>query len=111
MFKKFKELFQFLKNVAQDDRIPARDKKVLLALIALVISPVDLIPDWIPVIGVMDDMVIMALILDYFFNHLDEEILLAHYPWGPKSFTQLRGLARWIAKMTPEFIKDKIWKA
>lgn len=110
MLKKAKELIQFVKDVANDDRIPARDKKVLLALLALVLSPIDIIPDWIPVIGVMDDMVIMAIILDYLFNHLDQEILLSHYPWDLKSFTRLRTLAQWVAKLTPEFVKDKIWK-
>lgn len=110
MLKKIKELIQFVKDVANDARIPPRDKKVLLALLALVVSPFDIIPDWIPVIGVMDDVVIMAIILDYLFNQLDSEILLSHYPWDLKSYTRLRWMAQWVAKLTPEFVKDKIWK-
>lgn len=106
----FKKLVDFIRKVAADDRIPPRDKKVLLALTALVISPVDIIPDWIPVFGLLDDMVLIAVILDYLFNVLDEEILLSHYPWGMKSFVRMRATARMIATFTPGFIKKKIWQ-
>jgi uncharacterized membrane protein YkvA (DUF1232 family) len=106
----FKDLRDFIRNVAGDERIPARDKKVLLALVALIISPFDLIPDWIPIIGLLDDLVLLALVLDYLFNVLDNEILLSHYPWGMKSFAALRRTARVLAVMTPQFIKSKIWK-
>ena len=106
----FKKLIDFVRAVAGDERIPARDKKVLLALTALVISPIDIIPDWIPIIGMLDDLVMVALILDYLFNVLDDEILLSHYPWGMKSFGNVRRSARVIALFTPNFIKKRIWK-
>jgi uncharacterized membrane protein YkvA (DUF1232 family) len=106
----FKDLRDFIRNVANDERIPARDKKVLLALVALIISPFDIIPDWIPIIGMLDDLVLLAVVLDYLFNVLDNEILLSHYPWGMKSFAALRRTARIFALLTPQFIKRKIWK-
>lgn len=100
----------FVKNVANDERIPARDKKVLLALLALIISPVDIIPDWIPIFGMMDDIILLAIVLDYLFETLDQDILLSHYPWDMKSYTRLRGVARVIGKLTPAYVKDLIWK-
>jgi uncharacterized membrane protein YkvA (DUF1232 family) len=106
----FKDLIQFIKAVANDERIPERDKKVVLAMLALVISPFDIIPDWIPVFGLMDDMVLIALILDYFFNVLDQDILLSHYPWGMKSYVRTQRAARTVAFITPSFIKNRIWK-
>ena len=108
--KKIKELLAFIKAVANDTRIPDRDKTLLLAMVALVASPVDIIPDWIPIFGVMDDVVIIAVILDYLFNHLDQEILLSHYPWGMKSYVRLTKFARLIARLTPSGIREKIWK-
>jgi uncharacterized membrane protein YkvA (DUF1232 family) len=106
----FTDLVAFVKNVAADPRIPDRDKAVLTALVALVISPIDLIPDWIPIFGMMDDAVIIALILDYFFNVLDTEILLSHFPWDMKSFLRVKRTAKMIAWITPGIIKNKIWK-
>ncbi len=104
------KMFAFLKAVAGDERIPERDKKVLLALVALIVSPIDLIPDWIPLFGLLDDIVVIAIILDYLFNRLDQAILLSHYPWGLKSFIAIRRLSRIIAALTPTFIQDRIWK-
>ena len=106
----FKNLIQFLRMVSQDERIPSRDKKVLLALIALIISPIDIIPDWIPILGLVDDLVILALVLDYFFEVLDSEVLLSHYPWGMKSFTAIRHSSRLISRLAPRSVKNLIWK-
>ncbi len=100
----------FLTNVANDQRIPERDKKVLLALVALIISPIDLIPDWIPVIGWLDDFVILCIIMDYFFSVLDHNILLSHYPWDMKSFAKLRRGSKVMSMFVPSYFKKLVWK-
>lgn len=105
----FSQLVSFVKNVANDTRIPARDKKTLVALVVLLVSPIDFIPDWIPVIGVLDDAIVLAVILDYLFNVLDSEILLTHYPWGMKSFIRMRKGAKFISLLAPDIVKKKIW--
>lgn len=106
----FSDLKKFLINTANDSRIPDRDKKVLLAMVALIISPVDIIPDWIPFIGLLDDLIILSLILDYFFSVLDQSILLSHYPWGMKSFARLKRIARFTSLFVPSIIKNNLWK-
>ncbi|MBT4760881.1 MAG: DUF1232 domain-containing protein [Bdellovibrionaceae bacterium] len=108
--KKVKQIIQFLKDVANDHRIPARDKKLLLVFIGLIISPIDFIPDWIPIIGILDDLVILSIVLDYFFEYLDVEILLDHYPFGMKSFNWLRRTSKIITQFTPMWIRNRIWK-
>ena len=105
----FKDLSGFVRNVAGDERIPARDKALLAALIALLVSPVDLIPDWIPVFGQLDDLVILALVLDYLFRVLDPELLLSHYPWGMQSFARVRRFSRFLSWLAPDFIKKRLW--
>ena len=108
--KFFKDLKKFLMDVANDERIPARDKKVLLAMIALLISPLDLIPDWIPVIGLLDDLIILSFIMDYFFTVLDSNVLLSHYPWDMKSFVRLRKIAHAMQFFVPNFLKRRLWQ-
>jgi uncharacterized membrane protein YkvA (DUF1232 family) len=110
MMEKIRKIIQFIKDVANDERIPERDKKVLLALVALVVSPFDLIPDWIPFFGILDDLFIICIVLDYFFTVLDRDILLSHYPFGFKSFTALRRTAGFVTWLTPSWIREKIWK-
>lgn len=106
----FAKLKTFLTATANDERIPSRDKKVLIAMVALLISPIDIIPDWIPVIGLLDDFIMLGLILDYFFSVLDQAILLSHYPWGMKSFARLKRIARFMSFFVPNIIKDNLWK-
>jgi uncharacterized membrane protein YkvA (DUF1232 family) len=107
--KFFNDLKAFLKDTAADERIPARDKKILLSLVALLVSPFDLIPDWIPVFGLLDDVVVLAIILDYFFSVLDSRILLSHFPWDMKAFARLRAVARALGFLVPRFLKKKLW--
>ena len=107
--KWIKELFLFIRNVANDDRIPAKDKKIILVILALIISPIDIIPDWIPVIGVLDDFVLLAVVLDYFFNHLERSLLLSHFPWSLKTFLRIQRAALVVSWFTPSWVKNKIW--
>lgn len=106
----FKKLKKFLTDVSKDERIPERDKKVLVGLVVLLVSPFDLIPDWIPIFGLLDDFVILAIISDYFFTVLDSQILLSHYPWGMKSFAHVRRVAKVLSLFAPDIIKNRIWK-
>lgn len=108
--KFLKEIYEFLRAVAHDERIPPRDKAILLGLIALLASPFDIIPDWIPVIGVLDDLVICAIVLDYFFNRLDQNILLSHFPWSLKSFLRIKKTAQVVALLSPGWVKDRVWQ-
>jgi hypothetical protein len=110
MIQFFKKIGTFIKEVARDERIPARDKKVLAGLLVLIALPVDFIPDWIPVLGALDDIVMIALVLDYLFNTLDDDVLLSHYPFGMKSFARIRSFARVISMLAPNFLKRRIWK-
>lgn len=108
--KFFSDLKGFLINVARDERIPSRDKKIIMALIALIISPIDLIPDWIPLFGQLDDVIMISIILNYFFTVLDNRILLSHYPWGMKSFAILRRISRMMDFFVPHFVKKRLWQ-
>ena len=108
--KFFTDLKTFITNVANDSRIPSRDKKVLMAMVALLVSPFDIIPDWIPVVGLLDDFIILGFILDYFFTVLDSNLLLSHYPWDMKSFARVRSIARAFNFVVPGFIKKRLWQ-
>jgi uncharacterized membrane protein YkvA (DUF1232 family) len=106
----FRKLLGFIRDVAHDSRIPARDRWLLLLLAVAIPSPLDLIPDWIPVLGELDDLIYLALITDYLFRVLDPEILLQHYPWGMKSFAVIRRTGRTLGLLAPPGVRTHIWK-
>ena len=109
MLKFFQDFKQFVQDVSTDPRIPQKDKAIIVALLALIISPIDFIPDWIPVIGQLDDLLMIALVIDYFFFVLDHEVLLSHYPWSMKSFTRMRLFAKLLRFIIPKHLKKRLW--
>jgi uncharacterized membrane protein YkvA (DUF1232 family) len=66
------DLFHLGVRLTFDSKIPAQNKGALLAAIIYVVSPIDLIPDAIPVAGWVDDLVAITLALSAFFDNEDE---------------------------------------
>jgi uncharacterized membrane protein YkvA (DUF1232 family) len=59
------DLLRLLKSVITDRKAPLDVRIVLVGLAAWIISPIDLIPEFIPVIGPLDDVVVAVLALRY----------------------------------------------
>ena len=108
--KFFRDLRYFIQHLYLDKRIPKRDRIVLMILSVLLVSPFDFIPDWIPFFGLLDDFIIIAMILNYFFKVLDSRIILSHYPWTMTSFSRLRALANISEFFIPQGVKKIMWK-
>jgi uncharacterized membrane protein YkvA (DUF1232 family) len=76
-----------------DPRVPRR-AKVAVAFAALwVISPIDLIPEFLPVIGPLDDVVVVALALRYAARTVPREVLMEAWPGNPRLLERLLGPA------------------
>ncbi|MCU0483337.1 MAG: DUF1232 domain-containing protein [Chloroflexi bacterium] len=58
-----------------DDRVPASRKALLVAAIGYAVSPLDVIPDRIPVLGILDDVVVAALGMDAFLAGVPDDVL------------------------------------
>jgi uncharacterized membrane protein YkvA (DUF1232 family) len=56
-----------------------------------VASPIDLIPEFLPVIGPLDDVVVVALALRYAGRQVPREVLLAAWPGEPRLLERLLG--------------------
>jgi uncharacterized membrane protein YkvA (DUF1232 family) len=80
-----------VRRVATDPRVPRR-AKLALALAGLwVLSPIDLIPEFVPVIGPLDDAVVVALALRYAGRCVPREVLLEAWPGDPRLLLRLLG--------------------
>jgi uncharacterized membrane protein YkvA (DUF1232 family) len=76
-----------------DRRIPRRRKVVLLGLVAYLSVPIDLVPDFIPVVGQLDDVLITALALRYALRSGGTELLHELWPGPDKSLEVVMRLA------------------
>ncbi len=54
-----------LRDRLRDPRVPRRRKVVLALALAYLMMPIDLVPDFIPVVGQLDDAIVLALALRY----------------------------------------------
>lgn len=68
-------------RLVRDPRVPARSKASLLLLGGYLVSPVDLspIPDFIPGLGQLDEIVIAAFVLDQMLNRVPAEVVREHW--------------------------------
>jgi len=106
----FSKLQDFIAALAADPRIPGRDKAVLAGLCAYLAMPFDLIPDFIPVVGYMDDAVVAALVLDYVFNVIPEPVILEHFPWPEGRYRAIKRWTRLVSWLIPNFVRKRLWK-
>ena len=92
--------------LATDPRVPP-SRKALLAIAGLyIVSPIDLIPDAIPIIGALDDVAIMVLAIDVFLEGLPEDLVsekLADLGMSPKELDH--DLAR-VRKLVPKPLRQ-----
>jgi uncharacterized membrane protein YkvA (DUF1232 family) len=69
-----------MKRLLRDERVPQRAKWPLLLLVPYLASPLDLIPDFIPVLGQLDDAVLAALVLRRVVRAAGQDIVTELWP-------------------------------
>lgn len=95
-----RELARFLpacatavRRLRQHPAVPRRAKVVLLLAGLWVLSPIDLIPEFLPVIGPLDDVVVVALALRYAARRVPRDVLLTAWPGDRRIIARLLGPA------------------
>ena len=81
-------------RLVRDPRVPRRRKLLLIALVAYLSVPFDLVPDFIPVAGQLDDAIIVALVLRYFVRAGGEPMIRELWPGPQQSLALILRLAR-----------------
>ena len=96
-----KEIVAFIPNVARlfagllgDPRVPRRAKIVLGVAAGYLAMPIDVIPDFIPVAGQIDDAIVAAFALRYVIRATPESVLAEHWDGDPATFERLLRLIR-----------------
>jgi uncharacterized membrane protein YkvA (DUF1232 family) len=83
-----------VRRLRRDPRVPRRAKVALVIAGIWVASPIDLIPEFIPVIGPLDDIVVVALAVRYAGRQVPRDVLLAAWPGEPRLLERLLGPPR-----------------
>lgn len=78
----------------RDPRVPRRAKLAVVVALLWVLSPIDLIPEFLPVIGPLDDVIVVALLLRYAGRSVPRPVLLDAWPGDRRLIERLLGPAR-----------------
>jgi uncharacterized membrane protein YkvA (DUF1232 family) len=81
-------------RLARNPRVPRRRKLLLLGLIGYLALPFDLVPDFIPLAGQLDDAIVVALVLRHFVRAGGEPLIRELWPGPERSLDLLLRLAR-----------------
>lgn len=95
-----KELAGFLpacattvRRLRANPRVPRRAKVAVGFALIWVLSPIDLVPEFLPVVGPLDDVVVVALALRYAARQVPRSVLLEAWPANPSIIERLLGQA------------------
>lgn len=82
-----------LRGLLRDPRVPRSSKWLLALALAWLASPIDLIPEFVPVLGPLDDAVVVALVLRRVLRTAGPEVLKEHWRGDERTLARLLRLA------------------
>jgi uncharacterized membrane protein YkvA (DUF1232 family) len=98
-------LIKLLGRLLKDPRVPRRSKIVVGAVMAYVVSPVDILPDFIPVAGILDDLFLVVFALNHLIERAGEEVVLEHWDGPQDILSMVRSVLTTITELVPVKIR------
>ena len=83
------DVLRLVRHLLADRAVPGRVRVALAVLLVWLVSPIDLIPEFIPVLGPLDDVVVAVLVLRYVRRQLGEPELRRRWSGTPEGFRVL----------------------
>jgi uncharacterized membrane protein YkvA (DUF1232 family) len=93
-FRLLPDLIRLTKRLAADPDTPSGVRIRLALLLVYLALPIDLIPDFVPVIGYADDAIIVALVLRSATRRAGPDALATHWPGTPEGLNALKHMCR-----------------
>jgi uncharacterized membrane protein YkvA (DUF1232 family) len=86
------DVLRMLRTLVTDPATPRRERWLLIGLFAWLASPIDLLPEFLPGIGPLDDIVVAAVVLRWVTRRLGREYLRAHWTGSDDGFALVERL-------------------
>lgn len=109
LLRAFPDIARLVVRLAADPVLPKTAKVALGAVAVYLASPVDLLPDFIPFLGYVDDLLLAAIVLDGVLNYVDRDLLLEYWPGTPQTLDQVARAARLLAFWVPSRLKRRVF--
>ena len=89
----FPDCVVLVRRLLRDPRVPRRAKLALALLLPYLASPIDFIPDFIPIAGQLDDVVLVAVALRYVLKRAGPRVVEDHWPGSEAGLSVVLRLA------------------
>ena len=109
--KLLRELPNFLKlllRLLRDARVSKLDRMLFGTVIAYVLLPVDMLPDFLGVLGLTDDLFLIGLSLNRLFGHAGSDVLLEHWDGNPRALGYLLEGVEEIGGLLPRYLRSAL---
>ena len=92
---------RLLFRLMKDPRVPLFDRALFGVTVAYLFVPVDVVPDWLPVVGQLDDLLLVAVALYRLLHRTPEHVILEHWQGDEDPLDVIRDLLDRVARVTP----------
>ena len=103
------QLARLIAGLLADPRLSRSAKIALAAAAVYLASPIDLVPDFIPFLGYLDDVLLAAVLVDGILNYVDRGLVLKYWPGTAASLETLARAAHMLAVWVPRRLKRRIF--
>ena len=105
MLRLLPKLFKLLVRLFQDSRVSIFDRALFATVVAYILTPFDLLPDWLGAIGLTDDLYLVGLSLSRLLRRAGPNLLLEYWEGSPKALGYLIESVEEIGSRLPKAIR------
>lgn len=98
-----------LVRVTADPSLPRRVKLAVAAALVYLVSPFDVMPDLIPFVGYVDDVLLSALVVDGILSSVDRGVVLRYWPASPAALNAVARVARLLSAWVPRRVRRRVF--
>lgn len=95
-------------RLVQDENVSKTDKALLFGTIFYVLSPLDFLPDFVPFLGKVDDILLIALVLKRIMDSAGRELMLQYWDGNEDLLILLEKIVNFSMLLVPQGIYDKV---
>jgi uncharacterized membrane protein YkvA (DUF1232 family) len=108
LLRELPNLIKLLVRLLRDARVAKLDKAVFGVVMAYVLLPIDLIPDFLGFFGLTDDLYLIGLGLNRLFSRAGPDILLEHWDGNPRALGYLLEGVEEVGGLLPPGIRNAL---
>lgn len=98
-------LVKLLARLIRDPRITRRRKIVAGVVLGYLVSPIDLIPDIVPILGQADDVLLVAFAIRHLMEGAGHDIVMEHWDGDPNLLEIIDALLEWGSDLLPQPVR------